>query len=230
LQKILFYGELGVGKTTLTHALATYANKQEVSTLEFNVDATAHALKQTPFFDVRKTILGKKASEEKNFYRSAEKVLNKQLLEEKLFRNALKHAETEKVKLALFDSNAPPSFFLSTSMLSFARDFFDALVLVIDASSTSGENLELAKAFGGLTSLATRMPLIIAFNKIDLIERKKEEKQKKLLDENEKKQLKTKTSLFRELSEKIIFTRTSGWERIGLNELLEALKKIKEKN
>ncbi len=34
--KILFYGEFGVGKTTLAHALASHANKQGVTALEFN--------------------------------------------------------------------------------------------------------------------------------------------------------------------------------------------------
>ncbi|NYZ78178.1 ATP/GTP-binding protein [Candidatus Micrarchaeota archaeon] len=225
LLKILFYGELGAGKTTLAHALASHAGKQGVAALEFNLDATAHSLKQQPFFDVRKTELGREASEEKNPDRAAEKVFCKQLLEDKAVRNALAQAEREGAKLALFDSNASPSFFLSASVREFTSGFFDRLVLVSDAGfmKEGDENFEFVKALGGFASAATGLPLTVVLNKIDLACRK-EEKQKTLSGgEGERKPLKKRMNSLNALARNVALTRASGWERIGLNELLDAL-------
>jgi hypothetical protein len=224
LLKILFYGELGAGKTTLAHALASHAGKQGVAALEFNLDVTAHSLKLQPFFDVRKTKLGREAAEEKNPDRAAEKVFCKQLLEDKAFRSALAQAEREGAKLALFDSNASPSFFLSAGVREFASGFFDKLVLVSDASlaKEGDEGFEFVKALGGFASAATGLPLTVVLNKIDLA-RRKEERQKTLSGDGERKPLKKRMNSLNALAKNVALTRASGWERIGLKELLDAL-------
>lgn len=222
--KILFYGELGAGKSTLAHALASHANKQGVAALEFNFDATVKSLKNQPFFDVRKTAAGRAASEEKNPDRAVEKVFSKQLLEDKSFRSALAQAEREGTKLALFDSNASPSFFLSAGAREFASGFFDKLVLVSNAGfiEEGDEGFKFVKALGGFASAATGLPLTVVLNKIDLAGRKKEE-QKTLSVNTERKQLKKMMNLLNALAKNVAFTRASGWERIGLKELLDAL-------
>ncbi len=228
--KILFYGELGVGKTTLAHALASHANKQGVTTLEFNLDATAKTLKTQPFFDVRKTKAGQEASEEKNPGRALEKIFSKRLLEDKAFRSTLAQAKREGVKLAIFDSNASPSFFTSPSAREFTSSFFDKLVLVFDSGfagdgddGLNDDCLKFVKALGGLANVATGLPLTIALNKIDLAARRKGRLQKILSSEAERKSLKKRVTSLNALARNVTLTRTSGWERIGLNELLDAL-------
>ncbi len=178
-----------------------------------------------PFFDVRKTKAGREAFEEKNPGRAVEKIFSKQLLEDKAFRSALAQAKREGVKLAIFDSNASPSFFTSRSAREFASSFFDKLVLVFDYgfAGEGDDGLEFVKALGGLANAATGLPLTIALNKVDLAARRKGRLQKILSSEAERKSLKKRVTSLNALAKNVTLTRTSGWERIGLNELLDAL-------
>jgi len=188
--RIAFFGGAGVGKSTLVHSLASFAQKRGRSIGVANFDAGCKHILYKPVFDVRQYYSLRKIILHGDGLREEEALaeIYRRAASDAVFNSDLRRACLGK-DAVLLDVAGPLDYFLLRGGKKFLQHFCDKAVFVADYNALrDDERGRVASALNSLIEGALGLPTVTFINKCEVLEKKRRRLLQKSLFEQEESQ------------------------------------------
>lgn len=173
--RIVFFGGAGVGKSTLVHSFANFAEKRGRRSGIANFDAGCKHILYKPVFDVRQYYSLRKIILHRDGLREEEALAEtyRRAAADAVFNSDFRRACSGK-DIVLLDVAGPLDYFLLRGGKKFLQQFCDRVVFVADYNALREDERGLVpNALNSLLESALGMPAVTFVNKCDVLEKKR---------------------------------------------------------
>lgn len=221
--RIAFVGGAGVGKSTLAHSFASFAQKRGHSVGIANFDAGCKHILYKPVFDVRTYFSLRKIVLQGNGLREEEGLAEvyRRACADAVFNSDFRKACASR-EIVLLDLAGPLDYFLLRGGNKVLQQFCDKAVFVCDynALRQDGRGL-LVHALNSLLESAFSLPTFTYVNKCEVLEKKRKRLLQKSLFEQEEEKISSMPLGQGFVGGKVV--QGSAFEGVGVKELFAAL-------